>query len=262
MDKRQIASTFTACLIDSMDHFFTDSELASMRALTTRYQKNKEALSLEQQKREWQRLTIELSWKSSQIEGNTYPLLDTEALLSHDRLAPNTTKEEAQMIRNHKLALDYCLLNPEEYRQLTLRKIEDIHRLLVDGLDVSHGLRQGLFRITGTNYKPLDNSHQIQENLERMAGCINAQEDTFHRALTAVLLISYIQPFMDGNKRTGRLVGNALLNEAGACPLSYRSVDPVDYKKAMLIFYEQHSLRYFKELFMAQYQFSVENYFV
>jgi hypothetical protein len=33
-------------------------------------------------------------------------------------------------------------------------------------------------------------------------------------------------------------------------------------KKAMLIFYEQHSLRYFKELFMAQYQFSVENYFV
>ena len=54
------------------------------------------------------------------------------------------------------------------------------------------------------------------------------------KALLAVLLISYLQPFEDGNKRTGRMVSNAILIGYEACPLSYRSVEAMDYKKAFL----------------------------
>jgi Fic family protein len=61
----------------------------------------------------------------------------------------------------------------------------------------------------------------------------------FETALIIVLFISYIQPFEDGNKRTGRITGNGLLIENGYCPLSYRSIKPIDYKKAMILFYEQ-----------------------
>ncbi len=50
------------------------------------------------------------------------------------------------------------------------------------------------------------------------------------------LLISYIQPFEDGNKRTARTVGNALLLAADYCPLSYRSADEIEYKKGMIYF--------------------------
>ena len=69
-------------------------------------------------------------------------------------------------------------------------------------------------------------------------------------------------PFEDGNKRTARLIGNALLVEHDYCPLSYRSIDEAEYKKAMILFYEQHSARYFKELFIQQFTFAVKNYFV
>jgi len=47
-----------------------------------------------------------------------------------------------------------------------------------------------------------------------------------------------------------------------ACPLSYRSVNEADYKKAVIIFYEQNSARFFKELFIEQFKFAVSNYFL
>ena len=74
-------------------------------------------------------------------------------------------------------------------------------------------------------------------------------------------MISYIQPFEDGNKRTARILGNAILLANNTCPLSYRSVNEADYKKAMVLFYEQNSARFFKELFTEQFKFAVENYF-
>ena len=76
-----------------------------------------------------------------------------------------------------------------------------------------------------------------------------------------MVLISYIQPFEDGNKRTGRMISTAILISGIACPLSYRSVDSIDYKKSMLLFYEQNNLSAFKQIFMEQAEFGVKNYF-
>ena len=83
----------------------------------------------------------------------------------------------------------------------------------------------------------------------------------FEKALLAILLLSYIQPFTDGNKRTSRIVSNALLIANKYCPLSFRSVDSLKYKEAVLIFYEQNNLSAFKKIFIEQYDFAVSTYF-
>ena len=80
-------------------------------------------------------------------------------------------------------------------------------------------------------------------------------------ALLALVLISYIQPFMDGNKRTARIVSNAILMNYDYCPLSFRTVNSIDYKKAMLLFYEQNNISNFKEIFINQFEFAVRTYF-
>ncbi|HNM33969.1 MAG TPA: Fic family protein [Chitinophagaceae bacterium] len=115
--------------------------------------------------------------------------------------------------------------------------------------------------ISGTNYKPLDNQFQIKEAMTSMCEIVNRKENVFEKALLTLILLSYIQPFMDGNKRTSRIVSNAVLLSYGYCPLSYRTVNSIDYKKAMLLFYEQNNLSAFKNIFIDQYQFAVENYF-
>lgn len=83
----------------------------------------------------------------------------------------------------------------------------------------------------------------------------------FEKALLALVLLSYIQAFADGNKRTGRIVSNAILVAHGYCPLSFRTADSVEYKKAMLIFYEQNNISAFKKIFIDQYEFAVNTYF-
>lgn len=245
----------------NLSNLLTDKEKNDLELLNQKYLANKEKLSPTILHKEIERLTIELAWKSSKIEGNTYTLLDTERLLKDNVSAKGKTSAETQMILNHKKALDYLIDRPKHYEELSLAKIEDIHRLLVDGLNVSLGIRTNVVGIIGTNYKPLDNAFQIREALGELIKLINNTQNPLEKALIAVLMIAYIQPFEDGNKRTSRILGNALLLANNYCPLSYRSVDEVEYKKAIILFYEQNNASYFKQLFLEQFRLAVEKYF-
>lgn len=240
---------------------FTNSETDYLKQLQKKYIKNISTLSNTLYKKDLERLGIDLSWKSSQIEGNTYTLLETEQLLKEQKEAKGRQKEEAQMLLNHKTALDYIIDSPNYYLHIDLTKIIEVHSLLVDGLGVEKKIRSRLIGITGTNYKPLENEHQIKEALIQTCNLVNTAEETFEKALLILLLLSYIQAFEDGNKRTARLMSNAVLISNNYCPISFRTVDSINYKKAMLIFYEQNNISAFKKIFIEQYEFAVNNYF-
>ena len=264
VDERQIQVGFNFDVINnqlSKVALFTDNELERLNALQAEFRKNIAEMSENEYRREMARLGIDLSWKSSQIEGNTYSLLETERLLRESKTADGKTKEEAMMLLNHKDALLFVLDNPDFLQTLTIGSIEDIHSLLTKELSVDKGLRHRRVGITGTNYRPLDNEFQIRQAMRDMCDLINSRSNVFEKALLALLLLSYIQPFMDGNKRTARITSNALLIANGYCPLSFRTVDSIDYKKAMLIFYEQNNLHAFKQIFIEQYEFAVKEYF-
>lgn len=206
-------------------------------------------------------MTIELSWKSSAIEGNTYNLLETETLLKEGITAPGKKAEEALMLLNHKKALEFVRGNLDLFKTLKLSVIEKLHEVLTEGLQVTDGLRKRVVIIIGSSYRPPENEFQVREVLEQACELIQQQTDPFSKALLALLLINYIQPFEDGNKRTARILVNALLWAENSCPLSFRSVSIQDYKSAILLFYELNYLPAFKRLFLEQFQFAVKNYF-
>ncbi len=165
------------------------------------------------------------------------------------------------MILNHKKALDYIRDKKSDFKKLSPGKIENIHRLIINDLGVKKGLRDKPVGIIGTDYKPLDAKYQIKEAVEKLIKAINTIDDPFARALIIILMVSYIQPFEDGNKRTARILADAILLAGDICPISYRSIDEVEYKKATILFYEQNSAHYFKKLFIEQYKFAINNYF-
>ena len=264
IDERKIVESFNFSLITdvlSQYDIFTNQELANLSSLQQLYTNNISQLSDFEIKKELERLAIDLSWKSSQIEGNTYSLLETERLLLDKETASGKTKEEAIMLLNHKEALDFIIEHPDYLIPLTIAKIEDIHQILIKDLAIDKNLRKRRVGISGTNYRPLDNEFQISEALSKMCDLINNKENIFEKALLTLVLISYIQPFMDGNKRTARIVSNAILMNYHHCPISYRTVSSIDYKKAMLIFYEQNNISSFKEIFINQFDFAVKTYF-
>lgn len=260
-DQREIRETFNFDIFSQLEDIFTGVEKKKLLELNEVYKDKIKDIPVDALKKEIERLNIDFSWKSSKIEGNTYSLLETEQLIKNQQEASGHTKEEAVMILNHKKTLDYIGNNKKDFQSVSVAKIENIHSLLVDGLNVTKNLRKTLVGITGTNYKPLDNEFQIEEALEKTCKLVNETKDVFEKAVTLMLLIAYIQPFVDGNKRTSRLSGNAILQSFDSCPLSYRSMDEGEYKKAMLLFYEQNNISYFKDLFLKQFEFAVENYF-
>ena len=182
-------------------------------------------------------------------------------MLKERETAQGKTRDEATMLLNHKDALDFIVHNPDYIEPLTIARIEDIHSILIKDLDVDRNIRKSRVGISGTNYKPLDNEYQIKEAIEEMCKLINQRDLVFEKALLLLVLLSYIQPFSDGNKRTARIISNAILIKNKYCPISFRTVDSIEYKKAMLLFYEQNNISAFKEIFINQFEFAVNTYF-
>jgi Fic family protein len=264
IDERIIQDKFNSELISETlknIFIFTDTELDQLNNLQEKFTSNSSKLSKSEYKNELERLAIDLSWKSSQIEGNTYSLLETERLLKDKETAAGKTKDEATMLLNHKDALDFIIKNPNYINPLTISSIEDIHSILVKELDISRSIRSRRVGISGTNYKPLDNEFQIKEAVESMCTLINSKKNVFEKALLSLVLISYIQPFSDGNKRTARIISNAILFNNHFCPISFRTINSIEYKKAMLVFYEQTNISPFKKVFIGQFEFAVNTYF-
>ena len=264
IDDREIISSFNHDLLKKDLYkvdLFTKAELIKLSELQEAYLRNVNELTPEEYLKEIERLAIDLSWKSSQIEGNTYSLLETERLLKEKQTASGKSKDEAVMLLNHKDAIDFIVDNPAYLKELSIRRIEDIHSLLTKELGINRNLRHRRVGITGTNYRPLDNEFQIKEAFRDMCMLINSKVNIFEKALIALVSISYIQGFMDGNKRTARIISNAILIANKHCPVSFRTVDSIDYKKAMLVFYERNNITAFKRIFIEQFEFAVKTYF-
>lgn len=264
IDEREVQESFNFDLIRNVlpkVEIFTKEELEVLNAAQMEFKKNTEGMTELEYRKEMERLGVDLSWKSSQIEGNTYSLLETERLLKDKQTASGKTKEEAIMLLNHKDALDFVLDIPDYLKELSVHRIEDIHSILTKELEVDRNIRHRRVGITGTNYRPLDNEFQIREALEDTCTLVNGKDNVFEKALLTLVLLSYIQAFVDGNKRTARITSNAILIANGYCPISFRTVDSIDYKKAMLMFYEQNNIATFKKIFIEQFLFAVKTYF-
>lgn len=264
VDEREVQEGFNFELINDIlpkVELFAPEELNILNSAQEQFRQHLSEMNDTEYRKEMERLGIDLSWKSSQIEGNTYSLLETERLLREKETASGKTKDESIMLLNHKDALDFILDVPDYLQPLKVNRIEDIHSILTKELGVERNIRHRRVGITGTNYRPLDNEFQIREALEDSVRLINSKSVVFDKALLALVLLSYIQAFTDGNKRTARIVSNGILIANGYCPISFRTVDSIDYKKAMLLFYEQNNIAAFKRIFIDQFLFAVKTYF-
>jgi fido (protein-threonine AMPylation protein)/DNA-binding transcriptional ArsR family regulator len=189
-------------------------------------------------KRWRQKWLIEFAWKSSSIEGNTYSELETETLLIDKVEATGKSHDEATMIVNHQLAYDYIMDHKDSFKIVTFDHVLTLHKLLAQDLGISYGLRNAPVRISGSNYVPLKNSEKITLEFKKILTAINDTQNPLEKALAALLLISYLQPFADGNKRTARLVANAILESYNYPPITLGGIDPTRYRRACIAFYE------------------------
>jgi len=265
-DKRYVRERFDSDMFpDFPDRLFTEAEETELRPSAKPFASpvvipTDEGETIAAARKELERFVIELAWKSSSLEGNTYSLLDTERLIRHGEETGHS-KEETTMILNHKHAFMFTLQNLAMFAgRPNTAALQDLHAKLVGGLGVRSGFRTGRVGITGTRYRPPHDVGRIAHAVDDILDAVGRATDPHSGALTALAGLSYIQAFEDGNKRTARLAANAVLLARGQYPLSYRSTSYTDYNKAILTFYETGSIAPLKDMFIRMCEFSKDHY--
>ncbi|MFK8081685.1 MAG: Fic family protein [Granulosicoccus sp.] len=209
------------------------------------------------------RLLIDLSWNSSRLEGNTYSLLDTRRLIAFDEEAEGAAAVDAQMIRNHKEAIEFLVENAGEV-DFTRHTVLNLHALLANNLlqdPMSVGrLRMIPVGIAGSTYLPLDDPHRIDAYFQLTLRKIAEIENPFEQALMALLFLPYLQPFDDVNKRVSRMAANIPFIKKNLIPLSFIEVSEDAYSNALVGFYECGDASMMKDLFIWAYRRSAQHY--
>lgn len=209
------------------------------------------------------RLLIDLAWNSSRLEGNTYSLLDTKRLIELGEEAEGRAHLEAQMILNHKDAIEFLVSAPDEigFNRYTLL---NLHALLANNLladpTATGRLRYIAVGIERSTFHPLEVPQLIDESFDQILATAAAILDPFEQAFFVMVQIPYLQPFDDVNKRVSRLAANIPLIKGNLSPLSFADVPRQTYTEAVLGVYELTRIDLLKDVFIWAYERSAARY--
>ncbi len=209
------------------------------------------------------RLLIDLSWNSSRLEGNTYSLLDTTRLIELGEEAEGKQRLEAQMILNHKEAIEFLVDEAGEI-DFNRHTILSLHALLADNLLADSRavgrLRHIAVGIDGSVFHPLETPALIEDCFDQILATAAAISDPFEQAFFVMVQLPYLQPFDDVNKRVSRLAANIPLIKANLVPLSFEDVPRELYTEAILGVYETKRIELLRDVFIWAYGRSADRY--
>lgn len=209
------------------------------------------------------RLLIDLSWNSSRLEGNTYSLLDTKELIDFGKLADGKNRQEAQMILNHKDAIQY-LVDGADQIGFNRRTILNLHGILANNLlanpTAAGRLRRIAVGIEKSTFHPLEMPQLIEECFGQLLDKAEEIEDPFEQSFFSMVHLPYLQPFDDANKRVSRLASNIPFIKANLKPLAFSDVPRELYTQAILGVYELNRLELLRDIYLWAYQRSADRY--
>ena len=209
------------------------------------------------------RLLIDLSWNSSRLEGNTYTLLETQRLLELGEVTDGKEALEAQMILNHKAAIE-LLVDQSTELGFNRYSILNLHALLSDNLladpQACGRLRTIPVGIARTVYHPLEVPQQIDECFQQLLDTAAAIEDPFEQSFFVMVQLPYLQPFEDANKRVSRMAANLPFIRENLSPLSFVDVPELAYIDGILGVYELNRIELMRDVFVWAYGRSCARY--
>jgi Fic family protein len=209
------------------------------------------------------RLLIDLSWNSSRLEGNTYSLLDTKRLIEFGQEAEGGDRLDAQMILNHKDAVEFLVSNAAEigFNRFTILNLHAIlaNNLLADERAAGR-LRHIGVGIDGSVYHPPGTPQLVEECFGQLLATAAAITDPFEQSLFVMVQLPYLQPFDDVNKRVSRMAANIPFIKANLSPLSFTDLPRDLYAHAILGVYELNRVDLLRDVFIWSYERSAERY--
>lgn len=182
-------------------------------------------------------LSVEWTYNSNSIEGNTLTLMETRAVLEDGITIKGKSLREHFEAVNHHEAIDWVSMLAKPGFVFSEATVLDVHALVLDKIekDFAGRYRNGGVRITGANFIP-PNALKVPDLMAELIDWLNGNPDGLHPLQQATLFhhrFVHIHPFFDGNGRTIRLLFNLLLMREGYPPAIILRNDRKKYYEAL-----------------------------
>lgn len=193
--------------------------------------------------------TVEYTYNSNAIEGNTLTLRETDMVLRGLTIDQKPLKDHMEAV-GHKEAFDYVRELVQEKAPMSERVIQQIHYLvLADKKDDRGVYRRVPVRIMGAQHEPVQ-PYLIRPMMEQLlADFAASQEHIVTKLARFHIEFEGIHPFIDGNGRTGRLLVNLELMKAGYPPIDIKFTDRMAYYDAFDEYHVKYNLSAMEKLF-------------
>lgn len=205
---------------------------------------------------EMKNLAIVWCYYSGKIEGNTYTYVETEALLK-DGITSEKSYEDAKMLKNlyNTFVSELEHINKGQNQEvIDERTLFRIHQSISTGLvstEESGSLRTRAVRISGTEYLPPKSLQEIKSKLNEILFLQEEYTNPLEKAVYLHCNLARLQPFIDGNKRTARMIESIALMNAGIIPVySVKDSDILNYRKGLIAFYETENYSEYADYFL------------
>lgn len=183
-------------------------------------------------------LSIEWTYNSNSIEGNTLTLRETQMVLQEGITVKGKSLREHFEAKNHENALNHLYemvgKKDEPFKGCTILMLHNyILRSIED--DFAGRLRTGGVRISGANFVP-PNALKVPDLLDELISFVNENPLNLNEIELATIFhhkFVWIHPFFDGNGRTVRLAMNLILMRKGFTPAIILSNDRKKYYSAL-----------------------------
>ena len=193
--------------------------------------------------------TVEYTYNSNAIEGNTLTLRETDLVLRGLTINQKPLKDHMEAV-GHKEAFDFVTELVKEKCEINERVIKQIHYLVLADKKDDRGVYRRLpVRIMGAAHEPVQPYLIVPKMEELLRNYLASEEHIVTKLARLHIEFEGIHPFIDGNGRTGRLLVNLELMKAGYPPIDIKFTDRIAYYNAFDEYHVKHNLKAMESLF-------------
>ena len=193
--------------------------------------------------------TVEYTYNSNAIEGNTLTLRETDLVLRGLTIDQKPLKDHMEAV-GHKEAFDFVSELVKEKCEINERVIKQIHYLVLADKKDDRGVYRRLpVRIMGAAHEPVQPYLIVPKMEELLRNYLASEEHIVTKLARFHIEFEGIHPFIDGNGRTGRLLVNLELMKAGYPPIDIKFTDRIAYYNAFDEYHVKHNSKAMESLF-------------
>jgi len=180
-------------------------------------------------------MTLEWTYNSNSIEGNTLTLQETKMVIEEGFTIKGKSLREHFEAINHQEAIEFIQSLVSENYILKEKDILNVHELVLKQIEKEFAgrFRTSGVRISGANFVP-PNALKVSEYITELIDWVNSSDlDIVLKSAVFHHRFVWIHPFFDGNGRTVRLLFNLLLMKSGFPPAIILKNDRKKYYDAL-----------------------------